>query len=141
MADARARKKELVRDAIEAINDRDAETLRDLVADDVVMHGQAGQDITGAYTVVPATINNEAFPDSHLDIEGMVAEENTVAVRMTFTGTHEGDMGGIPPTDEEIEIRVMAMYRIGDGQLAEGWFVEDDADTLQQLGLWEELTA
>lgn len=141
MGDTAERKKELVRSAIEAINDRDAETLRDLVDDDVVMHGQAGQDITGADTVVPATINNDAFPDSHLDIEEIVAEGDTVVARMRFTGTHEGDMGGIPPTGEEIEIRVIAMYRIEDGQLTEGWFVEDDADTLQQLGLWEELTA
>lgn len=133
--------KELVREAIKAINDRDAETLRELVADDVVVHGQGGQDISGVETVVPATANNEAFPDSHLEIEEMVAEGDTVAVRMTFTGTHEGDMQGVPPTGEEIEIRVMAMYRIEDGQLAEGWFVEDDADTLPQLGLWQELSA
>jgi hypothetical protein len=33
------------------------------------------------------------------------------------------------------------MYCIEDGQLAEAWFVEDDADTLRQLGLWQELTA
>jgi predicted ester cyclase len=71
----------------------------------------------------------------------MVAEGDTVSVRMTFTGTHEGDMHGVPPTGEEIEIQVMAMYRIEEGQLAEGWFIEDDADTLQQLGLWRELTA
>jgi len=141
MSDSLDQKKDLVRKGIEAINDGDAETLRELVADDVVMHGQAGQDASGAETVVSATIDNTAFPDSRLEIEEMVAEGNTVAVRMTFTGTHEGDMGGVPPTDEEIEIRVMAMYRIEDGQLAEGWFVEDDADTLQQLGLWDELTA
>lgn len=133
--------KELVRNAIEAINDRDAETLRELVAEDVVIHGQAGQDISGAETAIPATVDNEAFPDSRLEIEEMVAEGGTVAVRMMFTGTHEGDMHGVPPTGEEIEIRVMAMYRIENGQLAEGWFVEDDADTLLQLGLWQELTA
>ena len=140
MEDTLKQNKKLVREGIEAINDRDAETLSELVADDVVVHGQAGQDINGAEAVVPATINNEAFPDSHLEIEEMIAEGDTVVVRMTFTGTHEGNMHGVPPTGEEIEIRVMSMYRIEDGQLAEGWFVEDDADTLWQLGLWQELT-
>lgn len=140
MEDTLKQNKKLVREGIEAINDGDAETLSELVADDVVVHGQAGQDISGAETVVPATINNEAFPDSHLEIEEMIAEGDTVVIRMMFTGTHEGNMHGVPPTGEEIEIRVMSMYRIEDGQLAEGWFVEDDADTLRQLGLWQELT-
>jgi predicted ester cyclase len=42
-------------------------------------------------------------------------------------------MHGIPLTGEKIDIR--AMYHIKDGQLAEGWFVEDNADTLGQLRL------
>ena len=141
MSDGHERMKERVRTAIGAINDGDKETLRNLVADDVVIHGQGGQEIQGAETVVAATVDNEAFPDAHLEIEEMVAEGNTVSVRMTFTGTHEGNMHGVPPTGEGIEIRVMSMYRAEDGQLVEGWFVEDDADTLQQLGLWGELTA
>lgn len=76
--------------------------------------------------------------DGHLETKEMIAEGDTVAGRMTFTGTYEGDIHGDPPTGEEIEIK--AMYRIKDGQLAEGWFVEGDADTLVQLGLCQELT-
>ena len=133
-------KKELTRKCIDAINDGDAETLREFVADDVVMHGQGGQEVHGAETVIPAVVDNTAFPDPQLEVEEMIAEGDTVAVRTRFTDTHEGDMHGVPPTGKEIEIRVMSMYRIEDGQLSEGWFVEDDADTLQQLGLWEELT-
>lgn len=132
MGDEHERKKEDVRKAIDAINDRDKETLRELVADDVVMYGQGEQEVRGAQTVVAATVDNEAFPDAHLEIEEVIAEGDTVSVRMTFTGTHEGNMHGVPPTGEQIEIQVMSMYRIEDGQLAESWFVEDDADTLQQ---------
>lgn len=129
--------KRLVREGIEATNERDAERLRELVADDVVVHGQ---DIQSADDLVSANTNNTAFPDSHLEIEEMIAEGDTVAVRMTFTGTHEGNMLGIEATGKEIEIRVMSMYRIENEQLAEAWVVEDDTDTLQQLGLWQELT-
>lgn len=32
------------------------------------------------------------------------------------------------------------MYKIKGGYLTEAWYVEDDADTLMQPGLWEELT-
>jgi steroid delta-isomerase-like uncharacterized protein len=141
MTNTAKQNKELVREGIEAINDGDAERLRDLVADDVIMHGQGGQDVRGAEQVVPVTVNNAAFPDRILEIEQLVAEGDTVVARMRFVGTHEGNMHGVEPTGEEIDIRVMSMYRIEDGQLAEAWFVEDDADTLRQLGLWQELTA
>lgn len=134
-------KKQLVREGIEAINDGDEDRLGELVADDVMMHGQGGQDARGAETVVPGTANNAAFPDRTLETEQLVAEGDTVVARMRFTGTHEGEMHGVEPTGEEIDIRVMSMYCIEDGQLAEAWFVEDDADTLRQLGLWQELTA
>jgi len=105
------------------------------------MHGQGGQDVQGASQVVPAAANNRAFPDRTLEIEQLVAEGDTVVARMRFSGSHEGDMHGVEPTGEEINIRVISMYRIEDGELAEAWFVEDDADTLRQLGLWQELTS
>lgn len=59
---------------------------------------------------------------------------------MRFVGTHKGEMHGVEPTGEEIDIRAISMYKIEDGKLTEAWYVEDDADTLIQLGLWEELT-
>lgn len=71
---AEKQKKDLVREGIEAINDRDAETLRVPVAEDVVLHGQGRQDVSGAETVVPAVVDNTAFPDSQLEIEEMIAE-------------------------------------------------------------------
>ena len=135
-----AQLEELVREGIEAINDGDAERLQELVADDVVVHAQGGETVSGAETVVAAQVENAAFPDGHLEIEETVADGDTVAVRMRFTGTHEGPMHGVEPTGTEIDIRVMSMYRAEDGKLVEAWFVEDDADTLRQLGLWGELT-
>lgn len=140
MSETAQRKKELVRRGIEAINEGDTETLHELVADDVVVHAQGGEEAKGAEQVVAAQVDNTAFPDAHLEIEELVADGDLVVVRMRFSGTHEGPMHGVEPTGEEIDIRVMSMYRIEDGQLAEAWFVEDDADTLRQLGLWGELT-
>jgi len=141
MDEIRQQNKKLVRAGIEAINEGDVERLRGLVAEDVTMHGQGGQDVQGASQVVPAAANNRAFPDRTLEIEQLVAEGDTVVARMRFSGSHEGDMHGVEPTGEEINIRVISMYRIEDGELAEAWFVEDDADTLRQLGLWQELTS
>ncbi|HZB10947.1 MAG TPA: ester cyclase [Rubrobacter sp.] len=39
-----------------------------------------------------------ALPDLHQEIEDMVAEEDTVAVRVTLTATHRGPFLGVEPT-------------------------------------------
>ena len=40
----------------------------------------------------------KAFPDQHLTIEGEIAEGDTVAAHWTVTGTHKGEIFGIPST-------------------------------------------
>jgi predicted ester cyclase len=38
----------------------------------------------------------QAFPDSYFSVEDMMAEEDKVATRKTFHGTHKGEFMGIP---------------------------------------------
>lgn len=39
-----------------------------------------------------------AFPDTHMTVEDQVAERDKVLTRWTATGTHTGELMGIPPT-------------------------------------------
>jgi steroid delta-isomerase-like uncharacterized protein len=39
-----------------------------------------------------------AFPDSHVDSEMVVTEDEWAALYWRYSGTHQGDMLGIPPT-------------------------------------------
>ena len=41
-----------------------------------------------------------AFPDVWVTVDQIVAEDDKVACRWTSTGTHEGDLFGIPPTGQ-----------------------------------------
>jgi predicted ester cyclase len=45
-----------------------------------------------------------AFPDLHFTINGMVAEGDKVAVRLTGTGTNKGAFMGSPPTNKKITV-------------------------------------
>jgi steroid delta-isomerase-like uncharacterized protein len=76
-----------------------------------------------------------AFPDIRWDIAEMVANGETVMVRFTVTGTHEGEYQGLPPTGDKWETGGVWTARIKDGKLAE---VREEADVLgwmQQLGM------
>jgi len=76
-----------------------------------------------------------AFPDLHFTIHDTIAEEDKVAVRFTATGTHQGLFSGIEPTNNQVKIKCISMYRFKDGKIVEGWARRDDLGMFQQLGV------
>jgi steroid delta-isomerase-like uncharacterized protein len=76
----------------------------------------------------------QAFPDFSVKIKLQIAEEDMVATLKTFSGTHEGEFMGIPPTGRQIAFDVFDMLRVRDGQVVEHWNVEDSASLMKQLG-------
>jgi steroid delta-isomerase-like uncharacterized protein len=76
-----------------------------------------------------------AFPDLHFTIEELVAEGDTVAGRVTMSGTHLGPFQGIPPTGRSFEQAHMHFVRFRDGKAIEHRAVRDDLGMMRQLGL------
>lgn len=90
------------------------------------IHGHAGiRDVV--------THHRLAFPDWTEQIEDLVFEGDTVAVRFSSTGTNLGPNRGRPATNRSVRISEMAIYRIVDGKIAEQWVVPDTHSLLQQL--------
>ncbi len=75
------------------------------------------------------------FPDLHLEIEDVVADEHMVAQRIRFTGTHTGDFQGLPPTNRSINFTGLELNRVRDGRFDAHWFQLDQVTMMQQLGL------
>ena len=75
-----------------------------------------------------------AFPDLELTIQDMAAEGDRVAARWTWTGTHQGDLMGMPATGKHVSTGGMGFYRVVDGQIVEEWTLEDMLGVMQQLG-------
>ena len=76
-----------------------------------------------------------AFPGYQLEAEDLVAEGDKVAVRVTVTGTHQGEMAGIPPTGKAVSASGMLIYRIAGDKIVEHWMVFDNLAVMQQLGV------
>jgi steroid delta-isomerase-like uncharacterized protein len=76
----------------------------------------------------------EGFPDLHISVDELVAEGDRVVGRFTFTGTHRGDLFGIPPSGRRISVRQIAIYRIEDGKVVEEWEISDQLGLMQQVG-------
>lgn len=77
----------------------------------------------------------KAFPDFHMTIDYMVAEEDRVAARFTETGTHLGDLMGIPPTGKKVSFTEIGILRIADDKVVESWYDVDMLGLMQQLGV------
>jgi predicted ester cyclase len=82
-------------------------------------------------------MGNNGFPDWHENIEDIIAEGDKVWVRLTYTATHTGEFFGIAPTGKKIKFSAVAIYRIVNDKLVEGWFVSESFDFLKQLGAIE----
>jgi predicted ester cyclase len=75
-----------------------------------------------------------AFPDIRVTIEDAYADGDRVGSRGTFTGTHEGEFMGVPPTSKSVIIKYLDLWRVEDGKFVETWVRMDILGLMQQLG-------
>jgi len=117
-------------------NGRDEEALVELIAEDAVNHAATSGEPAGRAGVKAFhDAFHAAFSGLHADIHQQVAEDDLVVTRKTFYGTHTGDFMGIPPTGKDVELGVIDIVRIRDGQIAEHWNQLDQLGLLTQLGV------
>ncbi|GGQ86024.1 ester cyclase [Couchioplanes azureus] len=76
----------------------------------------------------------QAFPDLHLDVKSILAEEDRVALRITITATHKGDFMGLAPTNRKVTWHIVEELRFVDGQVVEHWDVMNYLPMLKELG-------
>lgn len=102
----------------------------------IIFHGLADEDMIGpeAFKQFVAMYRG-AFPDIHYTIEDQVAEGDMVATRWTATGTHQGELMGIPATGVQTTVTGIAIDRIPDGRAVETWENYDNWGLMQQLGV------
>jgi predicted ester cyclase len=71
-----------------------------------------------------------------MTVEAIVAEGDTVAVRVLSEGTNLGPLNGVmPPTGKRFSARQSHWFRIEDGKLAEHWATREDLPAMLQLGV------
>jgi len=74
-----------------------------------------------------------AFPDFQNLVEELVAEGDRVAARLTYTGTHRGELMGVAPSGRAVRYEGAALFRIEDGRIAELWVAADRLTVLEQI--------
>ena len=107
-----------------------------LFASDIVDHNPGPGQAAGIEGLKQALdLFKNAFPDSQLKLEHLIAEGDKIVDHGTFRGTHTGEMVGIPPTGKPVSITFTNIYRIANGKIVEAWHIEDILGIMQQIGV------
>lgn len=76
-----------------------------------------------------------AFPDMEMTLDEMVVHEGTVMTEETVTGTHTGELFGLPPTDRVVKMKEMQKYHIVNGKVESQAVYYNVEEMKAQLGL------
>lgn len=82
-----------------------------------------------------AALFRQAMPDWHSDVDQLVAEGDTVVERFRATGTHRGELMGVPPTGRTLVLAGINIFRVQGDRIVERWGRLDELGLLRQLGL------
>ena len=82
-----------------------------------------------------AAMFRAGFPDWHSETGILVAEGDLVVEQFTASGTHQGEIFGVPPSGRTVSMPGINVWRLRDGRVVERWGRLDELGLLHQLGL------
>lgn len=122
----------LIREAQEGGN---LAVVEDLLAEDFVDHSPLpGLPPTRDGVAMLFAGMRHAFPDLRVTIEEQIADDDKVATRKTFEGTHRGPFLGVEATGNAIRFEVIDILTIRDGKIRDHRVVVDQLGLMRQLG-------
>jgi steroid delta-isomerase-like uncharacterized protein len=124
--------KSLVRRWIEVgFNQRNLAVADEIFAEQLVVNGQSiGRD--GLKQSMSRHLHG--FPDLHVTVDDIVAEDQKVGIWYTVEGTHRGEFEGIAPTTKRVKWVGFDLFRIERRTIVEARFLSDFYGLLTQLG-------
>jgi steroid delta-isomerase-like uncharacterized protein len=121
----------------ELFNKGNLDLADELIAPDYVDHDTAlPEDVRGPEGFKQfVSLYRSAFPDLHVEILEQIAEGDRVATRWVATGTHQGELMGIPPTGNRMRQPGMEVVHVSEGKYVEEWEGYNAMVMMQQLGV------
>jgi predicted ester cyclase len=120
----------------EFINMNQPSVADEIFADDFINHSpqfNTTPDLAGLKQFISQF--HQGFEDYHLTIEDLIAEKDKVVGFVRNTGTHTGEVLGIPPTHKHVDFYSISILRIAGGKVKERWNITNEMEVMRQLGL------
>jgi steroid delta-isomerase-like uncharacterized protein len=76
------------------------------------------------------------FPDLKIVVHEIVGSHERAGVRASLVGTHLGEILGVPPSGQKVEIALHEFHHLKQGRITHTWHLEDWFGMLNQVGAW-----
>lgn len=117
-----------------AIAEGSWDAVAQLLAPDFTANGRSGAEAMRA----DLDALGQSLAEAKTTITDVIAEGDWVVELTTLTGVHQGEglpmFAGLPATGRPISMRVVFLYRIVDGHIAERIRIADELNALRQVG-------
>ena len=127
--------KDLVRYIMEeGFNKQDLSVVERSFTDNYVRHGYGGPSANSlAEHIESLKAYHSAFTNARFEIQQMVSDGSSVAVRYILREIHTGTFMGITGSGNEVERHAVAIFTVIEGKVTEGHIVSDSGGLLEQL--------
>jgi len=128
--------KETVRNAVQALNDRDLDRFFSYHTEDTTSHEvyfprplqrDEFREFLGQFL--------QAYPDAHIETQNMVSEGNTVAIENVMTATFANDFRGVKATGRRYSVQEGVFFELEGGKIKAARIYLDQKTLEEQLGL------
>lgn len=128
---------DIARASINAWNAHDPDGVARLVSNDFVSESDTLPAALRGPEAVRQVVQMylHAFPDLHFEIEQIFAGGDHVTTRWRATGTHGGELMGIPPTNRHAITSGCTVTEVKNAKMVREWIYWDTGNLLRQLGV------
>ena len=119
---------------LEMWNRFDKTVIPDILTEDLRFRGSLGQSKNGhAEFGEYVDFIQRAFPDFTNEIDDIISEGDKAFARLTYRGTHRGEIFGIAPTGRFVQYAGAAVFTFRGDRVAEVWVLGDIYGLIGQL--------
>ena len=113
--------KKLIQEYVQAISqDKSEETIDKYIAD---------PELKGHIILFEA-----GLPNYQVVAKDMIVEGNKVVLRGTVVGEHKGELFGIAPTGQKVNVDLIIIYELDNNKIVNHWMQADTVALMQQIG-------
>src|SRR3954464_6495770 len=133
---ANEQNEQVVRRTFDPVSAGDTSAAEELIAADAPAHDPAQPEDARGPEGFRQTIElyRSAFSDLKFTIDDVFSDGDMVCTRWSTTGTHDGELMGVPASGNQISGSGISIDRVVDGKVAESWVQWDNLGLMQQIG-------
>ncbi len=115
-------------------NEWSTTAIEELISPSIVFRGSIGTAVNGIEEF-KQYVNRirAAFPDFHNHLDELIGEGDKVVARLTYTGTHRGELFGFSGTNKKITYSGIAIFQFREGRIVSGYVLGDTESLKRQI--------